>query len=430
MKHSFCMALLAASALWGGTTTAAARTLTPAQVADARAEAWRTWIADSIGSDTLPTLLPLSSSPSTFTFHLPDALEPDADMTMAYGTKGLRGEGDAKLPMLLYLHGSGPRDQEWATGLKLAQRFTADSPSVYVIPRIPHEGEWYRWWQQSKQWAWEKLLRQVVASGHIDPNRLYLLGISEGGYGSQRLASFYADYFAATGPMAGGEPLRNAPAENCRNTPFTLHTGELDRGFYRNRLTTITAAAFDSLAAANPGDYLHCVELVEGQGHGFNYDVTTPWLTAHTRNPRPRRITWEDFAMDGRHRRGFGCLEVNSHAATADEENLRTCYDVVFAGQNIELTVTDVTYTVTEVDPIWGIALTFAKTYAPHSGGGSVTLYIDERYVDLSRPVTIRVNGATRFSGLLPLTTDAMQLSLSLFADPERIFPAAVNLPL
>jgi hypothetical protein len=40
------------------------------------------------------------------------------------------------------------------------------------------------------------------------------------------------------------------------------------------------------------------------------------------------------------------------------------------------------------------------------------------------------VNGATRFSGLLPLTTDAMQRSLSLFADPERIFPAAVNLPL
>jgi predicted esterase len=429
MKHSFCMIFLAASALWLGSNSAAARTLTPAQVDDARADAWRTWMADSIGSDSLPNLSPLTSSLLPLTFHLPEALEPDADMTFLGGTKG-EAEADARLPMLLYLHGSGPREQEWANGLKLALRFTADSPSVYLIPRIPHEGEWYRWWQQGKQWAWEKLLRMALGSGRIDPNRLYLLGISEGGYGSQRLASFYADYFAAAGPMAGGEPLRNAPAENCRNTPFTLHTGELDRGFYRNRLTEITAAAFDSLAAANPGDYVHCVELVAGQGHGFNYDVTTPWLTAYTRNPRPRHITWEDFAMDGRHRRGFGCLEVNSRAATADEENLRTCYDVVFFDQNIDITVTDVTYTVTEIDPIWGIALTFAKSYAPHTGGGEITVYADERYVDLSRPVTIRVNGATRFSGLLPLSTEAMRRSLSLFADPERIFPAAVGLSL
>ena len=64
----------------------------------------------------------------------------------------------------------------------------------------PRTGPWYRWYQASKQWAWEKLLQHALASPDIDPLRLYVFGISEGGYGSQRLASYYADYWAAAGP--------------------------------------------------------------------------------------------------------------------------------------------------------------------------------------------------------------------------------------
>lgn len=83
-------------------------------------------------------------------------------------------------PMFLYLHGSGPKDHEWSTGLKLATRFD-DAPSIYFIPQIPNEGEYYRWWQKSKQYAWNRLLRQALASGQVDPDRIYMFGISEGG---------------------------------------------------------------------------------------------------------------------------------------------------------------------------------------------------------------------------------------------------------
>ncbi len=57
-----------------------------------------------------------------------------------------------------------------------------------------------------------------ILSGNIDPKRVYLIGISEGGYGSHRLAVFMPDYFAGIGPMAAAEPLK-AP-ENLRNTGF------------------------------------------------------------------------------------------------------------------------------------------------------------------------------------------------------------------
>ena len=126
----------------------------------------------------------------------------------------------------------------------------------------------------SKQFAWESLFRGALLRDDIDPARLYLFGISEGGYGSQRLASFYADYLAAAGPMAGGEPLKNAPAENLSNIGFSLRTGANDKGFYRDYLTRLTAEALDSLEELYPAGYRHNVQLIEGRGHHIDYSPT------------------------------------------------------------------------------------------------------------------------------------------------------------
>jgi hypothetical protein len=235
-------------------------------------------IVEYLALDTL-------SSASTGYWKLPDSLEPNAVMPYYWGMKGTDEIGN-ELPLFLYLHGSGPKEREWSTGLNICRNFD-DAPSVYFIPQIPNEGEYYRWWQKAKQFAWEKLLRQSLLLGKIDPNRVYVFGISEGGYGSQRLASFYADYWAAAGPMAGGEPLKNAPAENCSNFAFSLRTGDKDTGFYRNTLTGYVREAFDSLAHQHPGYFTHKIELIPGMGHSIDYRPTTPWLKQYVRNPYP-----------------------------------------------------------------------------------------------------------------------------------------------
>lgn len=111
------------------------------------------------------------------TWTLPDSLEPNARMNFYLGVKGEKPE--AGYPVFLYLHGSGPRDAEWATGLALAKSFD-DGPSMYIIPQIPQEGEWYRWYQRSKQWAWGKVLRTVLDMPQVDKSRIYIFGISEG----------------------------------------------------------------------------------------------------------------------------------------------------------------------------------------------------------------------------------------------------------
>lgn len=397
--------------------------LKPGDVPEVRAQVWAAWRQANkrFAERKLPPAEPLSDKARGWLV-LPDSLEPDARMDFFWGQKGADSTA-GQLPVFLYLHGSGPRDAEWATGLKLAQMFD-DAPSLYFIPRIPNEKEYYRWWQRSKQWAWKWLLRQVFLQKEVDPRRLYVFGISEGGYGSQRLASFYADYWAAAGPMAGGEPLKNAPVENCGNIGFSFLTGADDGGFYRNELTALTAAAFDSLQSANPGRYVHRIELIPGRGHGIDYRPTTPWLKSFVRNPWPREFVWEDFEMDGWQRDGFYNLLVDRRPC----DSLRTRYEVAVSEDNVvDIQVRNVRYRTVRRDSVWGIELEFSKELLPASGG-ELTLFLDEHLVDLRKKVTVRINGKQVFRGRPSCSVGSMMRSLSAFYDPERIYPVELTL--
>ena len=413
--------------LSGKTTTFdAGKPLKLSEVEHYRDVVWQLWkeANDGFKEEKLIALDILSSASSGY-WKLPDSLEPNAVMPYYWGMKGTDGTGN-ELPLFLYLHGSGPKEREWSTGLKICRNFD-DAPSVYFIPQIPNEGEYYRWWQKAKQFAWEKLLRQSLLLGKIDPNRVYVFGISEGGYGSQRLASFYADYWAAAGPMAGGEPLKNAPAENCSNIAFSLRTGDKDTGFYRNTLTGYVLEAFDSLAHQHPGYFTHKIELIPGMGHSIDYRPTTPWLKQYVRNPYPKYVSWENFEMDGLYRKGFYNLYVKEKS---DEEGKsRTYYEMSISGNHISLKVDDVVYEATEKDQRWGIEMKFAKKYV-QAHKGKVVIYLCDELVDLTEKVTLTVNGKKVFEGKVKADLKNMVNSCAVFFDPQRLYPAAIEVEL
>lgn len=389
------------------------------KLAEERSRVWAAWCQEVQRTDTLAPFSHNALSEGTHTaWTLPEDLEHAAVMDFYSGVKGEKPE--AGYPFFLYLHGSGPRDTEWATGLALAQRFD-DAPSMYAVPRIPNEGQLYRWWHKSKQWAWEKLLRRVLTDPRIDASRIYWFGISEGGYGSQRLASFYADYLAAAGPMAGGEPLRNAPAENLSHTPLSFVTGEKDEMFYRNILTPRTKERLDSLELLYPGEYQHRIIMEEGRGHHVTYDLTTPWLKQFRRDAQPHHFRWENYEMDGRKRNAFYNLEVLEESC--DE---RHDYEFTIEDNVIRLDVRQVNYIITERDPRWGIELNNTRTYAtaPH---GQVRIYLSETLADLSRPVTLYINGNLVGTYRPQLSKATLRRSCELFYDPLRLFPAAID---
>lgn len=377
-------------------------------------------IEDTAVSDSFCILLkkPLSQE-NIVTWNIPDSLEPNAKMNFFLGTKGTKPKEG--YPVYIYLHGSGPRDREWATGLKLANGFQ-DAPSMYIIPQIPQEGEWYRWWQRSKQWVWEKLLRILMSMPDVDKTRIYIFGISEGGYGSQRLASFYADYWAAAGPMAGGEPLKNAPVENLGNVPLSFLTGEKDYMFYRHLLTKTTGEKLDSMQLLFPQEYIHCVKLIPNRGHSIDYTPTTPWLAQYKRNAQPKHFIWENFEMDGIKRNAFYNIQV-----LAEEDAFRTQYEFTTNTDNsLDIKVNAISYNTIWKDPHWGIDMLFDKKLTP-AQHGHLRIFLSDMLVDLSKKITIRINGKQIFHGKATKSKKTQRIAESLWGDPMRNFKHAVE---
>lgn len=343
-------------------------------------------------------------------------------MPFYWGVKGnLKEKASVSAPTFVDIHGSGPKDIEWRVTWQWAKTF-ADAPSRYFIPQIPSE-QHYRWYLKGKQWAYSWFWRHLTTETSADVDRVCILGVSEGGYGSQRMASFYADYLAAAGPMAGGEPLINAPAENLGHIGFSLMTGEKDFMFCRDRYTRFTGQALDSLAREYPGEYEHRVQLIEGRGHGLDYSPTTPWLMKFKRNPRPRHFIWEDYDMDGIHRNGFYNLRVDKRP----NDTIRVRYDVDVKDNGIiDIQARLVEYVPLEKENQWGFTLRWDKKYTPATGG-RLTLFLDEDLGGLDKKVVVRVNGRTVYKGKLKTDKRWMRESVALFGDPQRIFPAAVS---
>ena len=113
-------------------------------------------------------------------------------------------------PVVLYLHGVGEwgRDNELQMGHglgsviqlyshKMPQRFGA---FLAVFPQEPAPELWFG--EGAEQAL--KALDQTVAEFRADPSRLYLTGLSLGGYGTWYLAAKYPGKFAAVAPLAGG----------------------------------------------------------------------------------------------------------------------------------------------------------------------------------------------------------------------------------
>lgn len=392
------------------------------QIASLRSSVWALWkeAVENLPEEKLMPLTPLADKKSS-SWRLPESLEPNAIMPYYWGVNGKMEEGK-KYPMFLYMHGSGNKDNEWETGHALSlHRFY--SPAAYFVPQIPNAyGELYRWAIQSKQWAWEKLLRLLFLNDNIDANRIYFFGISEGGYGSQRLASFYADYLAGAGPMAGGEPLKNAPMENVANIAFSLRTGEQDYAFCRNMLTGAALAQADSLQKVHPQYYNHFIDIIPGRGHSIDYAPTTPWLAKYSRNPHPKYFYWENYEMYGRYRETFYNLKVNE--TSRNNDNQRTCYEMIIEDNTINLNVKNVEYSCTQA--VWGIEMLFSKSFSAVEKG-NVTIFLNEELFDLNKPVRIILNGKEIFNDKARMSVGTMVESCALFYDPERLFPAAID---
>lgn len=126
-----------------------------------------------------------------------------------------------KYPLLLFLHGAGERGNDNQSTLVHAASDFADHqrrkqyPCYVLIPQCPEERKWseVNWSLESSKLpeepslpmqAIKELVDEMVESAGVDPERIYLTGLSMGGYGTWDAIARYPQFFAAAAPICGG----------------------------------------------------------------------------------------------------------------------------------------------------------------------------------------------------------------------------------
>jgi predicted peptidase len=106
-------------------------------------------------------------------------------------------------PLILFLHGRGESgdDLELVKKHGLPKRIAAGDnfPFVVVAPQCPDTTAW-----PELVWELNLLLDHLIDTCKIDTRRVYLTGMSMGGYGTFFLASRFPERFAAIAPVCGG----------------------------------------------------------------------------------------------------------------------------------------------------------------------------------------------------------------------------------
>ena len=110
-----------------------------------------------------------------------------------------------KFPLMLFLHGSGERGSDLGKvkvhGLPKMLEAGLELPCIVVSPQCPSD----TWWDAE---VLALLLGDLEKTLRVDPDRVYITGLSMGGFGTWELATKYPKRFAAIVPICGGgEPL-------------------------------------------------------------------------------------------------------------------------------------------------------------------------------------------------------------------------------
>jgi pimeloyl-ACP methyl ester carboxylesterase len=297
-------------------------------------------------------------------------------------------------PLVIAMHGGGGapaevNDSQW----KAMQHYYHDQPSVggylYLAIRAPNNAwnGFYDWYNLKLT---DRLVRQFIAGEKVDPNKVYLIGYSHGGYGAFFIGARMPDRFAAIHASAAAPTGGNITGKNLRNTPFTFMIGEHDLAHHRLHL----CREFDKYVNAVRGDRKDIYPIVMEYKAGYRHSGLPDRdkikdLYDAVRNPVPRELSW---APTNREVDSLNWLHIPNPAA----------------GMEIDAACRD---------NCLSIKLQRIQ---------EIQILLDERLVDYDKPIEINVDGDTSSRQLKPSLRTLCE-SLAERGDPEFMFTARLT---
>jgi predicted peptidase len=173
-----------------------------------------------------------------------------------------------KYPLVIFLHGSGERGSDNEAQLKWGvQNFATDKnmvahSAIVIAPQCPLNESWSNFSRTPNSTKMDlqstaskpmqlliQLIKQTILKMPVDTNRIYITGLSMGGYGTFDAIERYPNLFAAAVPVCGGGDITKA--STIAHIPMWLFHGSEDPAVNTANSVEMNAALMK--AGAHPG---------------------------------------------------------------------------------------------------------------------------------------------------------------------------------
>ena len=316
---------------------------------------------------------------------------------------------DRAYPLIVCLHGAG------FTGEAYLERWVPRLEDRYILacPTITMGA----WWTRFGEDLTLTILQSVSVEYHVDPDRIFLTGMSNGGIGTWIIGMHHADIFAGIAPMASGlDDVLFPFIENLANTPVYVIHGAEDQVMPVQLSRDLVQ---EMKRRGVPYFYReHDLTHPHAGGHFFprqELPALIAWFDQQRRRPLPRQIS---MVRDATHLMPMSWARIDStEQIAAFTENLIDSRDefitgMIYAKLNVEI----VRPNTIEVNALR------VKRY---------TLFLNDALVDFSQPIVVKTNGVTSFKGMVESSIETLLKEARQRADVHILYSAklAINLP-
>lgn len=308
--------------------------------------------------------------------------------------------------LVVCLHGAG------FTGDVYLERWQARLGDDYLLacPTYP-SGAWFTRRAEELVLA---TIQQVRRRYHVDPDRIFLTGMSNGGIGTWLIGMHHAPLFAGLAPMASGlDDVLMPFLANLRHTPIYIIHGAKDQVMPVELSRSISR---ELAALGIPHVYReHQREHPMAGGHFFPREELPDlimWLNRQRRDPLPAQLT---VVREASHFQPFNWLRIEStDPIAAFSDDLVDKHDErIRRREYARLDATIVQEDRVEV-----------KTERVQR----YTLFLNDQLIDASKPITVWTNGQLSFEGRVKPSVETVLRQARLRQDPRQLFSVQLTI--